>query len=319
MDVEKDFFEEIIDGNPNQSDNDDEGRVVDEEDESEKKDEPTEDVTEENEGSKEDEKSSEEEAGTVDEEDLNNTDDLDDPQLILQRYKTLQGMYRSQKEKLEELSKKLDDIPEPKGNPEEGRQEPSEQQAEKQEQGSSDETVDTSWVSEALKENEKISELSEELPEIASLVEESLKSVMEKYTIAVSQAMQIMAQQIEQKVAPIEQTIGQTLKEKKLAKISEVHPDYSDYLNSQELSDWINSKPSRIKQAYEAILKEGEAEEVIELLNDFKQETQIVSNTKPVKKKTPKAVTTKTKSPSQGKVVDMNDFEQAFEEAIREE
>jgi hypothetical protein len=277
----------------------------------EKEEETTEESVEENASDDEEEGKDEGDEGNEDNsaEDLSDDEDLDDPALILQRYKSLQGMYRSQKEKLDEIQNKVKEQPEQK--------EESKKEEEKEEPAPSDEEdIDTSWVSNALDSNEKIKEFAEDFPEIKEVLEVSLKSVMQKYTQAMGQAFQSILQQIDQKYQPIAQSVGEISKKERDAEIKSAHPDYDKLVGSQELNDWIDSQPSRLKETYTSILQDGSKEEIVELLNDFKLKTGIKM---PQEKKKPKATPqVKAKAPSSKPPVDMDDFEQAFQEAIRE-
>ena len=240
-------------------------------------------------------------------------DDIEDPALILQRYKTLQGMYRSQKEKIEELqSTPQKEEPIPVVDKEESASTQEEQPPAQQE-------VDTSWVTDALNSNDEIKEFAEEFPEIHSVLEGSLKTVMERYTQAMSQAFQTLLQQIDQKYQPIASSVTQITEKEKDKAIEAHHSDYSTLIQSQELKDWIDSQPKTLKKAYSEILENGTAEDMVELLNDFKLKTGIKTPQESPPKKKPKvAPSTKTKAPSSKPPVDMDDFEQAFYEAVKE-
>jgi len=242
-------------------------------------------------------------------------EDIEDPALILQRYKTLQGMYRSQKQKIEELqSTSQTEKPDVTDKVEEPAPTQKEEPPAQQE-------VDTSWVTEALNSNEDIKGFAEEFPEIHSVLEGSLKAVMERYTQAMSQAFQTLLQQIDQKYQPIASSVTQITAKEKDEAVKSQHPDYPTLIQSQELKDWIDSQPKTLKKAYSEILENGSAEDMIELLNDFKLKTGIKTpqESQPAPKKKPKvAPTTKSKAPSSKPPVDMDDFEQAFYEAIKE-
>lgn len=250
-------------------------------------------------------------------EDLSEDDeDIDDPALILQRYKTLQGMYRSQKQKLEELSKGEST------KTEEGSQQNKEdKETDIPESQAQQDKIDTSWVNDALSSDEDVKEFAEEFPEIHAVLEKSLKAVMERYTQAMSQAFQTLLQQIDQKYQPIASSVTQIAEKEKDETIKSQHPDYSNLIQSQELKDWIDSQPKTLKKAYSEILENGSAEDMIEMLNDFKLKTGIKSTqeSQPAPKKKPKVTpSTKNKAPSAKPPVDMDDFEQAFYEAINE-
>ena len=302
----EDLFNEAIQadeaGSENESEEKEEATTEEEQDNSKETHNEEEEKSEDKEEKEENEEESEE---------SEDAEDIDDPQLILQRYKTLQGMYRSQKQKLEELSK---------GEKTQSKEEPEKEETQSQEeQNPENQSVDTSWVSEALNSNEEVKEFAEEFPEIHAVLENSLKSVMERYTQAMSQAFQTLLQQIDQKYQPIASSVTKITAKEKDKAIEEHHPDYSTLKQSQELKDWIDSQPKTLKKAYTEILEDGTAEDMIELLNDFKLKTGIKTPQESPPKKKPKvAPSTKNKAPSSKPPVDMDDFEQAFYEAIKE-
>jgi len=239
-----------------------------------------------------------------------------DPALLVQKYKTLQGMYRAQKKKLEELAKQ-------KSEPqEETQKQEQEQKPAKEDQQTEEPEVDTSWVGETLKSTDKFKEFSDEFPEIAGVLESALSSIMEKYTKTMAMAFQTLMEQIDQKYQPIASSVQEISKKEKLSEIKQYHPDYDEIINSQELQDWIDSQPPLLKDAYNKVLQEGTVQDLAELLNDFKLKTGKLKNTnqpsRKSKKKPKTAPETKTKAPSSTEPVDMDDFEQAFYEAVRE-
>lgn len=100
--------------------------------------------------------------------------------------------------------------------------------------------------------------------------------------------------------------------------ILSAHPDAATISNSSDFATWINSKSKRIADSYIEICKSGTAEEVISMLDDYKKDTGVTKKKKAKKKDAILAVDTKSKPiiPKEGP--DSNDFDAAWEEAIRE-
>lgn len=265
----------------------------------------------------EDEQSSEDgqEEGQ-DEEDIEDGEIPTDPDLLRKRYKTLQAMY---KKKLEQEK--------PKSKSDEGKEEPKQQQEPKQDEPKQDEPkqeepeVDVSWVKSTLENTDKFKEFSEDFPEIAGVLEAAISSIMAQYTKSLGIAFQTLMEQIDQKYQPIASSVKEISEKEKKNEIKQYHPDFDTIISSQEFKDWLEAQPPLLKKAYTQVLEEGTVQDLAELLNDFKLKTGFTQqqNKKPAKKKKPKtAPETKTKPTTMREPIDMDDFEQAFYEAVRE-
>lgn len=61
------------------------------------------------------------------------------------------------------------------------------------------------------------------------------------------------------------------------------HPDAQSIAESVELENWINSQPSFLRNSYAAVLSEGSTQDVIELLNAYKANTNTGNRPAPVR------------------------------------
>ena len=81
----------------------------------------------------------------------------------------------------------------------------------------------------------------------------------------------------EQKMAPVLQSLQAKQNESAATAhyeaIYAAHPDADSLAESQELSDWIASQPSFVRDAYAGVLQQGTTQQVIELFDRFKQAT----------------------------------------------
>lgn len=275
----------------------------------------TKEETEVEEDKEEEQKSSDDEEGQEEGQDIEDAEEIPtDPKLLLERYKTLQAMYKQQIEKEKQTKTEEPKTEEPKT---EETKETTESKTEEPEEPQ----VDVSWVKETLSSTEKYKEFSEDFPEIAGVLEAAISSVFEKYTKSLAVAFQTLMKQIDEKYQPIASSVKEISEKEKQAEIKQYHPDYDTIINSQEFKDWLNAQPPLLKKAYTQVLEEGTVQDLAELLNDFKLKTGFTQqqDTKPAKKKKPKtAPETKSKPTTVREPVDMDDFEQAFYEAVRE-
>lgn len=76
-----------------------------------------------------------------------------------------------------------------------------------------------------------------------------------------------------QHLMPLQQKHEQSEAEAHYQSIYAAHPDADSIVESKELADWVNAQPSFMRQACEAVLDSGSAQEVIELFDRFKQAT----------------------------------------------
>jgi hypothetical protein len=110
------------------------------------------------------------------------------------------------------------------------------------------------------------------------------------------------------------------------------HPDFETYRDDGSLLKWIESKPKYLQPAMKKVYQEGTAEEVIDLYSDFKKENNIVSqpeidkpadnvtqisDAKRSKKQALTTVTTRRGAVNTAAASGSDDFEGAFEEAVR--
>jgi hypothetical protein len=105
--------------------------------------------------------------------------------------------------------------------------------------------------------------------------------------------------------------------------IRKVHPDLSEMVNTGVLLTWINQQPDFIRPTLETIYTHGKAEDVINMVTEFKDKTSWKSQLSKADDKTAaandklnsmKEVNSETTTPD-GKTVDKNDFDQGAKDA----
>lgn len=75
---------------------------------------------------------------------------------------------------------------------------------------------------------------------------------------------------LEQKLAPIEQKQAQDLANEHLNAITAVHPDAETVVNSDEFAKWVHSQPSYLVPSIVAVVEQGSANQINELLTNYK-------------------------------------------------
>lgn len=245
-----------------------------------------------------------------------------------QRWKTLQGIYRHEKDEwqaektriqaeLEELKAK---VPKPAENKEDGddsglkdllaKLDLTDEQ--KAELAQYDEEFDIVSKMEGLKREKAITKLKAEMLETFNTLKKDFQSQLEP---AVTFAKETAA------------TREEEAKEAHFQRIREKHSDFETYRDDGSLSKWIEAKPTYLKKALEQVCSQGTADDIVELLDDFKAENNITKEQGNVE---PDTQTDKTKSSRRAALIPPNtrrgavnasmnvasDFEGAFDEAI---
>lgn len=88
--------------------------------------------------------------------------------------------------------------------------------------------------------------------------------------IATQKAQAIVEQILAQKLAPIEQKQAVDLQNEHLNAIHAVHPDAETVVNSDEFAKWVQSQPSYIQPSIVAVVENGNASQINELLTNYK-------------------------------------------------
>ena len=107
--------------------------------------------------------------------------------------------------------------------------------------------------------------------------------------------------------------------------IAQAHPDYEEYRDNGSILAWIDSKPKYLQKGLKDIYQNGEAEEVVELLSDFKKENNLLpanenaqvvdlNGKREQKRQALKGVPSRRSAVNPAMSVS-EDFESAFEEA----
>lgn len=80
----------------------------------------------------------------------------------------------------------------------------------------------------------------------------------------------LVEQQLAQRLASIEQKHAQDLQAEHLNAIHAVHPDAETVVNSDEFAKWVQSQPSYIQPSIVAVVENGNASQINELLTNYK-------------------------------------------------
>jgi len=85
---------------------------------------------------------------------------------------------------------------------------------------------------------------------------------------------QMVDQRVNAALSPMHQQQQISAEQAHFNEIFTAHPDAESIVESQEFGNWINKQPSFVQSAYETVLNQGNAAQVVELLGLYKSNTQ---------------------------------------------
>lgn len=224
---------------------------------------------------------------------------VESPESLEQKYKTLQGMYNQ----LKEEKKEKPPAPEEKAPP----------------------PPDFSALFDNLDADlsddirEELTNYEEEFDHISRF--EGLKrEQLAKRLIAL---MEASFQKLGEQLKPLYKTVGETAQSAHYATLKGAHDDFEQIRDSGALKEWIDSKPKIFQKALKDVYQNGETQDVIELFDTFKEETNYKKSVTKGKEKPSERgleiVKTKEKgipaSQPQARQAKEDDFSAAFKEA----
>lgn len=129
----------------------------------------------------------------------------------------------------------------------------------------------------------------------------------------------------EEQLVPVVDEVQQERDRRHFRFIEEKHPDYEQYRDDGSIENWISSKPKYLQSALSQTYDSGSAEDVVELISDFKKELDInlseSTGGELEKKRAQKKQALKSVGSRRGPVnlnqASSDDFEAAFDEAIQ--
>lgn len=89
-----------------------------------------------------------------------------------------------------------------------------------------------------------------------------------------AQVSTLVQQQLDTALAPIQQQQALNAEQAHFTEIFTAHPDAESIVESKEFNDWMQTQPSIVKSAYETVLNQGSAPQVVELLGLYKSTHQ---------------------------------------------
>lgn len=116
-----------------------------------------------------------------------------------------------------------------------------------------------------------VQEVFEAYPEIADAVQYLVDSKLSK-------TQKQLQNVVESKITPIQNQLYLTEAQKHEATIRAAHPDITEILTSGDLHAWMNTLPPVFRAGAVRIYESGSADEIVSMLNEYKQARGILTN-----------------------------------------
>ncbi len=171
-----------------------------------------------------------------------------------QKYKSLQGMIRSQQEEKDEAIRKAQELEEKLAEVMKEKTEPKPDALE----------LDAD-LEEYIKDYAFISTNEAKLrqKELGKLKQDIIDEVAKNFKVSQESVEKLLKEDSETKAAI------------HLSTILDVHPDYGKSFTRQDIADWVETLSPAKRKANLAIMNEGNADEVIDLMNVYKEVNNI--------------------------------------------
>ena len=114
--------------------------------------------------------------------------------------------------------------------------------------------------------DDPLAKLREDWPEIADVVDGALAKERERV-----KALEAQMAQLRPTTEQVEQLAAERATAAHYNAITQAHPDAEAVVNSSEFAAWREAQPGFMRQIFEVVMERGTTEQVIELLDGFKQ------------------------------------------------
>jgi hypothetical protein len=204
----------------------------------------------------------------------------DDEQTYEQRWKSLQGILKSKDEKYEaEKAQMLAEMESLKKTVANISAEDKDKK-DKKGTGKSDSIFDdlSEEDKEALAEYEKDFDSVSKMEGLKR--ERALKKLEDRILARLEERTTELQTKIDSRIQPVEETFKKIDETTHFKSIRESHPDFEKHRDSGAILKWIETKPRYLQESMKATYGQGTAEDVVDLISDFKKENGLLETNK---------------------------------------
>ena len=208
-------------------------------------------------------------------------DTRDDEQTYEQRWRSLQGILKSKDEKYEsekiQLLTELEDLKKTVANLSNGNKDNKDK---KKGTDKSDSLFDD------LTEDEKaeLSEYEKDFDSVSKMEGLKRERALKRLEDRILETLEAKTAEIQEKIAsrvqPIEESYKKSDEAAHFGTIRGSHPDFETHRDSGAILQWIETKPRYLRESMKATYEQGTAEDVVDLISDFKKENGLLETNK---------------------------------------
>jgi hypothetical protein len=112
-----------------------------------------------------------------------------------------------------------------------------------------------------------MAELKEGYPDLAKLLEPVITNLVER---GVKATVSNLQEKFETTIKPLKESVDRTAADEHFEAIREKHSDFDDLMDSKVVDAWIEKQPAFLRGTYQQVMKAGNTQEVIELVQAYK-------------------------------------------------
>lgn len=208
-------------------------------------------------------------------------DTRDDEQTYEQRWRSLQGILKSKDEKYEsektQLLTELEDLKKTVANLSNSNKDNKDK---KKGTDKSDSLFDD------LTEDEKaeLSEYEKDFDSVSKMEGLKRERALKRLEDRILETLEAKTAEIQEKIAsrvqPIEESYKKSDEAAHFGTIRGSHPDFETHRDSGAILKWIETKPRYLRESMKATYEQGTAEDVVDLISDFKKENGLLETNK---------------------------------------
>lgn len=208
-------------------------------------------------------------------------DTRDDEQTYEQRWRSLQGILKSKDEKYEsektQLLTELEDLKKTVANLSNSNKDNKDK---KKGTDKSDSLFDD------LTEDEKaeLSEYEKDFDSVSKMEGLKRERALKRLEDRILETLEAKTAEIQEKIAsrvqPIEESYKKSDEAAHFGTIRGSHPDFETHRDSGAILKWIETKPRYLRESMKATYEKGTAEDVVDLISDFKKENGLLETNK---------------------------------------
>lgn len=207
-------------------------------------------------------------------------DTRDDEQTYEQRWRSLQGILKSKDEKYE--AEKAQMLAEMESLKKTVANISTEDKNKKDKKGTS--KSDSIFDDLSEEDKEALAEYEKDFDSVSKMEGLKRERALKRLEDRILETLEAKTAEIQEKIAsrvqPIEESYKKSDEAAHFGTIRGSHPDFETHRDSGAILKWIETKPRYLRESMKATYEQGTAEDVVDLISDFKSENNLLETDK---------------------------------------